>query len=89
MAANSTTNQATKAGGAALVVLPAPRSINLHDLDALRREMARVYRDMRAGVIGTQDGARLVYVLGEIRKAFEAVDIERRIEALEASNDNP
>ena len=66
-----------------LVVLPTPKSINLHDLDAVRREMASVYRDMRIGNIHSQDGARLVYVLGELRKLFEACDLDRRIKALE------
>jgi hypothetical protein len=45
--------------------------------------MARVYKDMRAGSIPSQDGARLVYVLGELRKMFEACELEKRIEALE------
>lgn len=67
------------------VPLPTPR-INLHDMEALRREMGRVYRDMRGGTLQTQDGARLVYVLGEMRKLFEAVELERRIQALEVSS---
>ncbi len=70
----------------AVVVLPAPR-INLNDLDGVRREMARVYRDMRGGRVHSQDGARLVYVLGELRKVFEACDLEKRIKALEGGHD--
>ena len=66
-----------------VVLLPTPR-LNLHDVEAVRREMARVYRDMRGNRIASQDGARLVYVLGELRKMFEAVDFERRLTALEA-----
>ena len=62
--------------------LPTPR-LNLKDLDGVRREMARVYKDMRGGSIPSQDGARLVYVLGELRKMFEACELEKRIEALE------
>ena len=45
--------------------------------------MARVYRDMRGGAINTQDGTRLVYVLGEMRKLFEMIELEQRIRALE------
>lgn len=67
---------------AAITVLPSPK-LNLHDLEALRREMARVYRDMRGGAIETQDGTRLVYVLGEMRKLFEIIELEQRIRALE------
>ena len=62
--------------------LPTPR-LNLNVLDGVRREMARVYKDMRGGSIPSQDGARLVYVLGELRKMFEACELEKRIEALE------
>jgi hypothetical protein len=69
-----------------LVLLAAPR-LNLNNLEALRREMARVYRDMRGNIITTQDGARLVYVLGEMRKVFEDVDLEERIKLLEMKND--
>ena len=65
--------------------LPTPR-MNLYNLEALRREMGRVYRDMRGGKLETQDGARLVYVLGEMRKLFETVELERRIQVLEVGN---
>lgn len=83
---DSTNDRARDGKQAALVVLPAPR-INLNDLDGLRREMARVYRDMRGGRVHSQDGARLVYVLGELRKVFEACDLEKRIAALEGGHD--
>jgi len=82
---DSTNDRAPGGKQAALVVLPAPR-INLDDLDGLRREMARVYRDMRGGRVPSQDGARLVYVLGELRKLFEACDLDKRIAALERGN---
>ncbi len=62
--------------------IPTPR-LNLHELDAIRREMTRVYRDMRCGKLHSQDGTRLVYVLGELRKMFEVCELEKRIEALE------
>ena len=63
---------------------PTPR-INLNNLDGVRREMSRVYRDMRGGTIATQDGTRLVYVLSELRKIFEVCELERRIDRLERS----
>lgn len=64
-------------------VTPTPPKIDLRDAHALRRELASVYRDMRAGRIETQDGTRLAYVLDLIRKAFETEDIKRRIELIE------
>ena len=62
--------------------VPTP-PINLHDLDAVRREMARVYRAMKGKAIDTQDGTRLVYVLTQIAKLHESVEIERRVQELE------
>ena len=66
-----------------LVVLPTPRAINLHNLDAVRREMSRVYRDMRTNRIDSQDGARFVFALSQIAKMFEMCDLEQRIGCLE------
>lgn len=57
--------------------------INLHDMESVRREMARVYRDMRGHQIDTQDGTRLIYALSQIGKLHEAVELERRITLLE------
>lgn len=68
---------------------PTPR-LNLHDLDAVRREMAKVYRDMRTHRIDTQDGTRLVYVLAQVGKIIEMADLERRLTVLEnQSNGKP
>ena len=67
------------------IISPPPKATNLHSLDAVRREMARVYRDMRTGKVPSQDGARLVYVLGELRKMFEVCELEKRIAVLEGS----
>lgn len=66
-----------------VVVLPTPRALNLHNLDAVRREMARVYRDMRTNRIDSQDGARFVFALSQIAKMFEMCDLEQRIGQLE------
>jgi len=68
----------------AATLLPVPTPpINLHDLEAVRREMARVYRDMRGNRIDTQDGTRLIYALSQIGKLHEAVELEKRITELE------
>lgn len=65
---------------------PTPRRINLRDIDAIRREMGRVYRDARRGSLESTEAARLVYVLAEIRKTYEASVLERRLAALESGN---
>lgn len=65
------------------LLTPTPPKIDLRDAHALRRELASVYRDMRAGRIETQEGTRLAYVLDLIRKAFETENIKNRIELIE------
>jgi hypothetical protein len=63
-----------------------PPPVNLHNLDSVRREMGKVYRDMRSRKIETQDGTRLVYVLSELAKMFERCELEKRLEALEGGS---
>ena len=53
----------------------------------VRREMAAVYREMRAGSIESQDGTRYVYVLAQVGKMIEQSELERRVAALENHND--
>jgi len=60
-----------------------PVKIDLHNPHAIRREIASVYRDMRAGKIQAQDGTRLAYVLDMIRKAYESSVLCDRIELVE------
>lgn len=83
MRRNFTNAQPVSEAATEFVVLPAPRAINLHNLDAVRREMARVYRDMRLNQIDSHDGARFVFALSQIAKMFEMCDLEQRIGRLE------
>lgn len=64
---------------------PTPR-ICLRDVDAIRREMGRVYRDARRGQIETTEAARLTYMLSELRKTYEVSVLERRLAALEGTH---
>ena len=61
----------------------APPRLNLKTTDDLRREMARLYRDARNGLLPSQDATRLGYLLDLLRKMIETTDIEKRIEQLE------
>jgi hypothetical protein len=70
------------ASGTVLALTPMPK-IDLRDAHAIRRELAGVYRDMRAGRIASQDGTRLAYVLDMIRKAYETAVLTDRLELLE------
>lgn len=71
-----TKQPATRGSGASVEVLRTPPRINLSSVEDVRREMARVYRDMRAAKLDTQDGTRLVYVLDRMLKAFELTRTE-------------
>jgi hypothetical protein len=66
-----------------VALLPTPPRIDLKTIDDVRVEMARVYRDMRAGRIETSDGTKLAYVLAQLGKLIESGEIEKRLEALE------
>ncbi len=50
-----------------------------------RRELSRVYRDMRVGLLNTSDGTKLAYVLAVMARLVEQTEDESRIEALEES----
>jgi len=60
-----------------------PRRPVLQTLPDVRREMARVYRQMRHGRIDTQDATRMTYVLTQLAKLIQTTELEARIEAVE------
>jgi len=65
--------------------------IRIGTLEEIRREMAKVNRDMRRGKVETQDGTRLVYVLGELVKVAKAeaeAEAEAGQEATKAVTDS-
>lgn len=55
----------------------------LDSLPDVKREMSKVYREARSGVIDIQDASRLVYMLQTIGKVVETSDLEQRVEHLE------
>ena len=54
-----------------------------NSIELLRKEMAAVYRDMRAGRIDCQIGTRLAYVLDLLRQAHETTAMRDQLGALE------
>ncbi len=64
---------------------PTPR-INLSTSDDIRREMAKVYRETRRNKILPSNGTKLVYMLINILKAYEATEIEKRLTDLELAH---
>ena len=49
----------------------------------VKKELSRLYREARSGLVATSDATKLGWLLGEIRKTIETSDIEKRIEELE------
>ena len=65
--------------------LGTPR-INLATSEDIRREMAKVYRETRFNKILPNNGTKLVYMLTNILKAYEASEIEKRLVELEKAH---
>lgn len=66
-----------------LVSVANPPRIKLDTVRAIRREMARVYREARAGMIDTGDANRLTWMLRTQIEAYSAEVFEQRLHALE------
>ena len=55
----------------------------LDTVQDVKREMAKVYREARSGMVDAQDATKLTWCLQAIGKVIESSDLEKRIEALE------
>jgi hypothetical protein len=62
---------------------PTPSKIKLNELEDVRREMARVYREARGGRMDASEAGRLAYILTGIGKLIEATEIEKRLSQME------
>jgi len=60
--------------------------INLSTSEDIRREMAKVYRETRCNKILPSYGTKLVYMLINILKAYEATEIEKKLTDLELAD---
>lgn len=67
-------------------VIPTPPKIDLATALDVRREMAKVYREVRAKRVDPADGTKLVYILAQVGKMIELHEIESRLTALEERN---
>lgn len=61
------------------------RHIRLRNIDDVRSEAERVYRDARNGRIEPSEGTKLTYMLSQITTMIELGDLERRLTAIEDS----
>lgn len=71
---------------------PAPprgrQRLPLNTLEQVAREIARVYRAARAGDITPGDASRFTFILHTLSRVLEGVQIEGRLERLEAASDD-
>lgn len=88
MAQNRDEGELVTVDGVEVLTAPTPRlRIPLRTAHDVRRELARLYRQMKAGVIPCADGTKMAYVLNMLRQAIETGDLEARIQALEAAKE--
>lgn len=71
------------ATGEVLKYPPKRKRAKLDTLLEVRREMAKVYREARSGLIDSQEATKQVWILQAIGKVIVDYDIEKRIDALE------
>lgn len=70
-----------------MLSLPPPK-IRLGSVRDVRRELARLYVDVRAGNVSASDGARMAFILDRVRQCLADFELESRVFALEeTSND--
>ena len=62
--------------------------LKLNSIDDVKAEMARLYREGKAGQRDVQDVSRLANVLSLLARMIEGSDLEKRIAALEGGNDD-
>ena len=66
-------------------LLPTPRKsrIKLPDVEACRRELARVYRMIDQGTLAPEDGSRRAYMLKTVVEILSIGQLAKRLDALE------
>lgn len=64
---------------------PTPRlRVPLRDQRDVARELARLYRSARAGLVPVGDASKLAHILHVLARVLDGGDLELRIEALES-----
>ncbi|MFN8653931.1 MAG: hypothetical protein U0133_18660 [Gemmatimonadales bacterium] len=65
---------------------PAPRRVGrLHTVGGVRRELARVYREARAGALTAAEASRYANILFLLGRLIQGVELEERLTRLEAA----
>lgn len=66
---------------------PPRMRLKLKTIDDVRAEMARLYREGKAGLRDVADVSRLANVLALLGRLIEGSDLEKRIAAIEESEE--
>ena len=88
VAENGAENLAPSADNCGISTEPPPpktpgKRLRLENGGQIRREMTKVYRDMKAGTIDVAKGSKLIYALTELSRAVEREAVERLTERLD------
>jgi hypothetical protein len=68
-----------------LIPLPTrPRTLRLATVKEVRLELARLYREARAGKVPRADAAKFAFLLDRVRQCIVDHELEARVLALEA-----
>jgi hypothetical protein len=62
---------------------PPPRVGPLNTIQRIRGEMARLYKEARAGAVKTEDASRLAFILMSLARLIETSDLEDRLNTIE------
>ena len=62
---------------------PPPPRARLDTMARVRRELARVYREARAGTLDVADASKLANILQIMGRMIETSEVEARLDALE------
>ncbi|HEV7611423.1 MAG TPA: hypothetical protein VGO37_06080 [Steroidobacteraceae bacterium] len=77
--------------GPKLTVLPPPKAPPRHPVLAsatdVKRELGKIYRQSKFGLMPLETACKLTYMLTSIVKIIDSSDIERRLKALEQEED--
>lgn len=92
--AEKTSRSATKrrpvivdAGSGRLAPTPRPKHVKLSTVQDVANELARLYRQTRAGLIPSADASRFTYMLNTLAGLIELGQLEARLSALEQAHE--
>ncbi|WP_153002693.1 hypothetical protein [Sphingomonas endophytica] len=59
------------------------KRLRIESASAARRQMTKIYREMRSGVLDVNKGTKLIYALDQISRAIERETVEKLTQRLD------